>query len=126
MSVEAIPRPNPRWEFGDRTRKIRRELGLSQAAFAELIGFGEKAVASWEAGGRPGDAVATAEKIEQATGYDAVWVLGVDRPRDPLGGNAYQPSTGGYLAGRFRKITGSDRTRASHTSPVRHLSPVAA
>jgi transcriptional regulator with XRE-family HTH domain len=80
MSTD-LHRPAPQWTFGDRTRKIRREMRLSQIAFAQLIGRGEKAVAAWEAGSKPEDVVAVAQEIESATGYDAAWVLGVTRQK---------------------------------------------
>jgi transcriptional regulator with XRE-family HTH domain len=75
----------PTWTFADRIRKARREMRLSQTAFAERLGVGEKAYASWEAGAsRPGKPVEIAERLEQATGWDRAWFLGwLDTPSTP-------------------------------------------
>jgi len=68
----------PQWTFGDRLRKIRRDAGLSQVEFAERIGRGEKAVASWELStNEPRDVVTLAKRIEVAFGVPAGWTLGL-------------------------------------------------
>lgn len=75
----------PTWTFGDRVRKIRREMHLTQEAFAEAIGHGEKAVASWESGRtQPENIVEVAREIEKAFGIPAVWLLGFDAPGGAL------------------------------------------
>lgn len=78
----------PTWGFGDRIRKIRRELGMSQAAFASALDVGEKAVASWESGRTtPDDLVALANKIQGQWDYSAAWLAGVNvPPQHPDGG----------------------------------------
>lgn len=68
----------PEWTFADRLRKIRRETGLTQAAFAERIGAKDKAYGAWEAGAnQPGDIVSVAKRIEMAFRVPATWVLGL-------------------------------------------------
>ena len=51
----------------DKVREARRELGLSQAAFAELIGVSPRAVKYWERGQRNPSKVAV-KRIKDLTG----------------------------------------------------------
>lgn len=51
----------------DQVRGVRRELGLSQAAFAELIGVSPRAVKYWESGQRNPSKMA-AKRIQDLTG----------------------------------------------------------
>ena len=52
----------PQWTFGDRIRKIRRHLGMTQGEFAQSIDRGPKSIAAWELGtNTPPDAVAVAK-----------------------------------------------------------------
>ena len=68
----------PTWGFGDRIRKIRRELGLSQHDFAVSLGVGEKAVASWESGRTtPDDLVDLANRVQRQWQFSAAWLAGV-------------------------------------------------
>jgi len=71
----------PRWTWGDRVRKVRRDLKLEQEQFARMIGVTQKTLASWETGARtPRDSVALAQTIEAQTGVPAIWMLGLDEP----------------------------------------------
>jgi transcriptional regulator with XRE-family HTH domain len=84
MTEQSIARWIPEDTFGDRLRRIRRHLKLSQGEFSARIGEGEKALASWEAGNRePRSAVAVAKRIELAFGVPAAWVLGLEMPTAP-------------------------------------------
>lgn len=66
----------PDWDFSDRLRKIRREVRMGQAAFADRIGVGQDQLAHWEAGRhRPRDIVAVAQAVEREFGYSAAWLL---------------------------------------------------
>lgn len=96
-SVIAFPRPAKvpsAWTFADRVRKVRRELKLTQADFAALIGVGDKAYAAWESGANePRDLVHAAETLEARTGYDRRWWLGwldaeIPHPDGPDEGNS--------------------------------------
>lgn len=79
MTQQPLQRWIPEDTFGDRLRRVRRELKLSQAEFAEKIGEGAKAVGAWEIGIRePRGAVALAKRIELAYGVPAAWLLGLD------------------------------------------------
>ncbi|MSZ77758.1 MAG: helix-turn-helix domain-containing protein [Actinobacteria bacterium] len=79
MSSNPLERWIPPDEFGDRVRRIRRTLRISQTEFAARIDEGEKALASWEAGTRePRALVAVAKRIELAFGVPATWILGLD------------------------------------------------
>lgn len=77
-------RPVPRWTFGDRVRKARRELRLSQAALADQLGaalgspLSTQTVGSWESGmNSPSDIVETSRALQEITGIPAEWFLGL-------------------------------------------------
>ncbi len=97
MSTQTAGAMIPQWTFGDRIRKIRRQLGMTQGEFAASIDRGPKSVAAWELGtNAPGDAVAVAKRIQVAHGVPATWTLGLDdenpRPGDgPDGGVVVRP-----------------------------------
>lgn len=79
----------PAWTFADRIRKARREAHLSQAAFAERIGVGRQALASWEAGAaRPGDLVEVARAVEREFHFSAAWLLGLVVAPEEFGATA--------------------------------------
>lgn len=87
-NVSTMPRARriPAWGWGDRVRKVRREMQLSQAAFADLIGVGDKALAAWESGMNdgPDDRDVVAVRLEEETGVDRRWWLGwQDSPSTP-------------------------------------------
>lgn len=70
----------PEWTFGDRLRKIRRDVAFAdQGTFARSIGVTRQAYASWEAGrSQPRDLVALSKRIELITGVPAAWLLGLN------------------------------------------------
>lgn len=78
---------NPQWEFGDRIRKVRRDIaGLSQNEMADALGVSQKVYAAWESNrSRPSDIVAIAKSIATiwATDVTSSWLLGVDEPPPP-------------------------------------------
>jgi transcriptional regulator with XRE-family HTH domain len=72
----------PEWTLADKLRKARHEAHADQRSFAEQLGVTSSAYAQWEAGrATPRDVVAIAKAVEAATGVDALWVLGLERPR---------------------------------------------
>lgn len=74
----------PRLTFGDRVRLIRRELQLSQEQLASRLGVKKVTLGAWEVGrNEPSDLIATAKRIQLATGVPASWIVGLD---DPDGG----------------------------------------
>lgn len=78
----------PQFNFGDRIRKVRRDVvHLSQAEMADTIGVSQKVYSAWEAGrSRPTDIVAIAKRVELLTGVSAGWLLDVTggfHPIDP-------------------------------------------
>lgn len=81
----------PEWSLADRLRRIRRELGLSQEKFAELLNVKPPRYGAWETGrNHPENVVDLARRIEAMTGVPAAWTLGVysenPRPGGPDGG----------------------------------------
>lgn len=74
-------RPAPQWSIGDRIRLVRRDMNMSQAEFAELLGIGAKALSAWESGyNRPGDVATLAVQLERVTGVDRMWFMGWGDP----------------------------------------------
>lgn len=75
----------PVWSFGDRARKIRRDvLKVDQQEFARLLGVTAQAAGAWESrNAQPRDVVAIARRIELLTGVPATWVLGLDEAAAP-------------------------------------------
>jgi transcriptional regulator with XRE-family HTH domain len=68
----------PDWTLGDRLRKVRRHLGISQSEFAVMIEQNPKSYSSWESDqAQPRQLVSVAKRIEIATGVPASWVLGL-------------------------------------------------
>ncbi|WP_374990277.1 helix-turn-helix domain-containing protein [Brevibacterium sediminis] len=83
----------PAWNFSDRIRRIRREVGVSQDVFANALQVKKVTLGAWESGRtQPRDLVAVAKRIELAFRVPAAWTLGVNaenrRLDDPSGGSA--------------------------------------
>jgi len=91
-NITQFPRRVPRWTFGDRLRKARRELGVTMDKMASAINVGPKAYAAWESGrNTPSDIADVAVRMERATGIPRTWFLGwmneeAPRPDGPDGG----------------------------------------
>ncbi|WP_413816755.1 helix-turn-helix domain-containing protein [Microbacterium sp. BG28] len=86
----------PQWTFGERLRKVRRELGLTQGDMAAQLGVGSPAYAAWESGrNQPADLPAVAVKLEHMSGVPRTWFLGwadeSPRPDGPGGGMEWAP-----------------------------------
>jgi len=76
----------PQWSLGDRLRRIRRDLNLSQDEMAKRIGVQKGRYSAWESDrNRPDDLVVTAKRIQVLSGVPAAWVLGVEDPQGPGG-----------------------------------------
>ncbi|WP_396659532.1 helix-turn-helix domain-containing protein, partial [Microbacterium sp.] len=94
MSTNVIPfrgRRIPTWTFGERMRKVRRELGMTQQEMASRLGVGAPAYSAWESGRHnPGDRADLAVQLEQISGVAREWFLGwadeSPRPDGPDGG----------------------------------------
>lgn len=82
-STEQVP--IPQWTFGDRVRKVRRELRWSQrdlaAKLTDALGrpVSTKSVGAWEADlNLPQHLVDIAQALQDITGIPASWILGLD------------------------------------------------
>lgn len=110
MSTNVIPfrgRRIPTWTFGERARKVRRELGLTQSDMAEKLGVTYPAYSSWESGRHtPADIASMAVKLEQATGVAREWFLGwADETPGPDGpGGTVGPVTHRYQTPALHKV----------------------
>lgn len=68
----------PEWTLGDRLRRARRSAGLQRKDVADALGVSLSTVQSWENDtNRPKDLLETARELEELTGVDAGWLLGV-------------------------------------------------
>lgn len=89
MSTQTVNRYFPEWTVADRLRRIRRDTGLTQGAFASQLQVGEQRYSAWESGrNQPpmDDFVAIAKRIEMAYKVAAEWTLGLsDSGRGPDG-----------------------------------------
>lgn len=86
MSTEAVNwSERLDWTFGDRIRKIRRAVNVSQGEFADAIGRTRESLSTWESGriDAPRDVVAIAKRIELAYGVPASWTLGLETKNAP-------------------------------------------
>lgn len=73
----------PEETMGDRMRRARRYLKLTQAEFADLIGASRERVGLWETGTRHvplKDAARIARVLREWHRIDADWLLGLDGP----------------------------------------------
>lgn len=121
----------PTWSFADRVRKVRRELGMTQAQFAELTGFGEKSIAAWETGKNTPNLVAASVKLEETTEIDRYWWLGWDEDGSPDEGSVRREGLEPPTRWLSRRNTmGTERRRhdprAHDGDPGRTLRPAAA
>lgn len=89
MDIHTLPRRIrrvPSWDLADRLRKVRRTYsgGLSQAKFAESIGFPAPAYSAWESGHtQPRELDTLCEAIEWVYGVDAEWLRYGEEPPPP-------------------------------------------
>ena len=79
MTTEPMPsRMWLDWTLGDRLRKARRAVGVSQERFAATLGVNKKSLAAWELDtNEPRNLVALAKRIELAYGIPVSWTLGL-------------------------------------------------
>lgn len=98
----------PVWTWGDRVRKARRDLGLTQAEFAELTGYTDKAIAAWESGRNTPNVAVISLVLERATGIDRLWWIGWT--------DESPPPNGPFAVGSTRSTTGR-RTKRRPTNP---------
>lgn len=77
----------PAWTLGDRIRKARSHVHMTQGEFAERIGAKEGSLAAWETDrAQPRNVVAVAKRIEALTRIPAAWILGLESDPPPPGG----------------------------------------
>lgn len=73
----------PEWTFGERVRKARRTLGLSQSEMARMLEVPEKRYSNWESDyNLPRDAPRVSLRIQEVTGFPADWLLGLRTGRN--------------------------------------------
>lgn len=64
------------WTFGDRLRKIRREMGLTSRELAAALGVTNSSVAQWETDrAYPRDSLGLAYQVQELTGVSGVWLI---------------------------------------------------
>lgn len=65
----------PEWTPGDRFRKAREVLGLSQTGFAELLGVTKTTVSNYETGSTTNYRTIIVRQWALATGVSERWIL---------------------------------------------------
>jgi transcriptional regulator with XRE-family HTH domain len=86
MSTKTVERHFPEWTIADRLRRIRRETGLTQEAFAERLQLKGQRYSAWESGRNHPPAtvfVSLAERIEETFGVAVEWTLGLEMRNTP-------------------------------------------
>ena len=75
---QELPTPGyiPRWTFGDRARRVRRDMGLSQQQMADALRVGLKAYSAWESGKNVPNLTDIAVRFERVSGVPRAWFLG--------------------------------------------------
>ena len=114
MTTSPEDRYFPEWTIADRLRRVRRDTGLTQDAFAERLQVGAQRYSAWESGRNhppARDLVAIAKRIELAFKVAAEWTLGLEmrntpRPDGPEGVDQYA------IADSNREPAGSEHSRA--------------
>jgi transcriptional regulator with XRE-family HTH domain len=104
QAVGEVGAIKPDWTWGDKVRKVRRIVGLSQKEFADRIDVKAPTVAAWETSDAvepPKGAIAAAKRMHLAFNIDTAWLLGLEDERPtpgpgPGGGLAKSGSTRGY------------------------------
>lgn len=88
----------PQWEFGDRLRKVRTDLGYDQKEFAALLELKAPTLSSYEAGRanpRSKDLPTLAARLELLTNVPRAWFMGWETenpPQFPKGGFSEPPA----------------------------------
>jgi len=111
--VQTRRKKPPAIKLGDRTRVVRREMGLTQAEFAaELANYlptvKDRAYGAWEAGiNEPENKAEVCVALEAMTGYPREWFMGWGEPAEAPDG----PGGGGGASGdpRLSPLTDSNR-----------------
>lgn len=88
MTQHTMPRPRkvPEWTFGERLRKVRREVRLTQEAFSRRVGLNDRTLAAYETDFRaPGhrELMRIARTIEREFDYSSEWIVMGDGPTRP-------------------------------------------
>lgn len=86
MTTQSAERYFPEWTVADRLRRIRRDTGLTQEAFAERLQLGAQRYSAWESGrNQPPaqDFIRLAKRIELAFGVAAEWTLDLETQNTP-------------------------------------------
>lgn len=107
MTSNAVKYDELAFGFGDKVRKLRRSLGMSQGEFARHVNATSAgSVAAWEAAiNEPRHGVAIAKRIGLACGVNPLWLLGLSE--DPRPGNGGPDGDGGNrITGEYPRLPG--------------------
>lgn len=105
----------PDWSFGDRVRKARTTVGMTQEEFATAIGVGESSLAAWEtdrAMPRSRQIVDVCKRIEAVTNIPHLWLLGAEEPTPTP-----PPATGAFPAARPPVVRHLRKVTETHVEP---------
>lgn len=86
MSTQPEAEFVPEWTDGDKLRKVRRHLGMTQAEFARALQVNPITYSGWESDrNRIKDLRAIARRIKAMTGTPLWWWFDTERPDRPNG-----------------------------------------
>lgn len=92
MSIQPEREFIPEWTDGDKLRKVRRHLGLTQAEFAHALQVHPQTYGAWEADrNRIKDLRTIARRIKVMAGTPLWWWFDTERPDGPDGGGWEPP-----------------------------------
>ncbi len=78
----------PQWELGDRLRKVRRLMKMTQVAFARALDVEPETYAAWELGrNKVPDPVSIAKRVKMLSGTPIWWTLDTQESPHPAGPN---------------------------------------
>ncbi|WP_293002667.1 helix-turn-helix transcriptional regulator [Mycobacterium sp.] len=87
MTTDPVGEFVPEWTDGDKLRKVRRHLRLSQEEFAERLQVNASTYMAWEADrNRVKDMRVIARRVKAMSGTPLWWWFDTERPSDPDGG----------------------------------------
>lgn len=82
----------PEWTFGERLRKVRREMRLNQEDMSARLDVKRSTYEAWETGRNKPDVIELAPRLEEITGISRLWFLGWEGsatgPNGPAGTNS--------------------------------------
>lgn len=103
----------PDWSFGDRVRKCRTTVGMTQEEFSAAIDVRQGSLAAWEtdrAMPRSRQLIDICKRIEAVTNIPYAWLLGSEEPHQPPPANSAAPRREAPLVRHLRPVVAEVET----------------